>query len=378
MTKVLGHEIDSEIIEDVEVFLKKMDSQMHFQSNVSGNAMSFEWVDIVETTCPYLDNVVRNPKLLLVTEENIEKIEKTKKVTVETIKNLSKHTYFINKIDAKTGDVEPEKLLDIRGMDTFNTYENRFLYTLLDKLNRFINKRCEELDNLSIDNNKVLEYQGKTVNQSGKIDIKLKLNVNKNFDGEDNSIFAEELNSIKPRIEKIRKYTSIWGKSDFIKGMIKERAAFVKPPFTKTNIILKNPNFQMAMKLWDFLAKYDENSDNPPANDIDTKGDEIIKGLLDHTFLIDYLTLKAICNTKKEEKEELKKYGVVIINAEIKRIVSLLFNLGIKIDDEDIKALIADTMKEERTKDPAKDKDIKDKFKSAMNEYLERTQDFLQ
>ena len=76
-------------------------------------------------------------------------------------------------------------------------------------------------------------------------------------------------------------------------------------------------------------------------------------------------------------KEKLLKYAVLMINQQVKRAVSLLLNNGIEISDEEILKLISEGMKDEKDKRLVGSSDVKKKFKSAMDEYLERTQDYL-
>ena len=80
-------------------FLKSLESNMYFKSTFSGDSLSFEWIDQIEFACPYLDIIVRNPKLTLIREERVVNVEKSKKVTVESIKDLSRHTNYISKYD---------------------------------------------------------------------------------------------------------------------------------------------------------------------------------------------------------------------------------------------------------------------------------------
>lgn len=93
--------------------------------------------------------------------------------------------------------------------------------------------------------------------------------------------------------------------------------------------------------------------------------------------MIDYLTLNCISKKKKEQKENLKKMAGVLITQEIRRIVSLLFKLGIKITDEELLALFSKEIEEQRNKESIGQKDVKNKFKDAMDEYIERTNDYL-
>ena len=74
MTKILKDLIDEGVLKNVETFSKKTESEMLFNSSLTGDSLDFEWVDVVTNALPYLDNIVRNPKLTLITEQNIEKI----------------------------------------------------------------------------------------------------------------------------------------------------------------------------------------------------------------------------------------------------------------------------------------------------------------
>ena len=90
-------------------------------------------------------------KARMKTEKVLELIEKAKRITVESVKDLAKHTNYINEVDPKTGDVKPGKILDIRNEETFNIYENRFLYMLLCYLRDFIALRLEKIQKLGAD-----------------------------------------------------------------------------------------------------------------------------------------------------------------------------------------------------------------------------------
>ena len=137
----------TEVKKTVRTFNKKIESEMSYKSAFNGNALSFDWIDEFENACPRIDIIVRNAKVTLIQEANIELIEKAKRITVESVKDLARHTNYINTFDEKTGMVEPGKILDIRNEETFNIYENRFLHTLIYLLDRFVYEREQEIKN---------------------------------------------------------------------------------------------------------------------------------------------------------------------------------------------------------------------------------------
>ena len=84
----------------------------------------FEWLEIMEDTVKYIDNILRNPNRFIVNEEEIVKVELARRITVESIRHLSKHTNYIQKIE-DNGDVKPSKILNIQKDESYDTYENR-------------------------------------------------------------------------------------------------------------------------------------------------------------------------------------------------------------------------------------------------------------
>lgn len=368
---------DEKLAEKSELFMQNVSSDMSFKSEITNDSMSFDWVNEIEFSCPYLDNIVRNPKVALIKEEEVVKIEKARKITVASVKDLSKHTHFIEKIDRTTNEVRPSKILIEHHEETFNTYENRFIYTLIDNMLKFIMRKEVALENFKTKNDKVLEYAASTNNGYEKVNVELKISSKEMPKGSKENDFQKEIDELKKRVKKMKDYIASWKRSEMLKSLEKAHVAFVVSPIKKTNMILKNPNFQIAMKLWDFLQTYDYDDTDGSKDGLDTTGNEVLKGILDESFLIDYCVFDSISSSKREQKEKLSKYAVIMVKKEIHRAVSLLLNCGIKITDEEIIAMITSEIKNEKEKRAIGSTDIKKKFQSAMDEYLERTQDYL-
>lgn len=368
-------EVEKDVKDRTDIFLKKLGSEMFFKSDYEGNLVSFDWVDVIEDACPYIDIIVRQPKIALIREENTVKIEKSKKITVASIKDLSKHTEYINKIDKKTNSVEPNKILDVRNEETYNIYENRFLYTLIDSLLKFVLEKEQLLNNFELSDDKVLEYSAKTVTDFEKLDIELKVTSETLPTAKVDKKIKDEIKKIKARIKRIKEYISSWQRSEMYKALDKAHVSFIKPPIKKTNIILKNPNFRIAVKLWEYLLKFEDDEDKKE-NDTDN-GNDVLKGFLDHSFLIDYLVLDSLVPSKREQKKKMAKNAVLLLKEEIRRIVDLLLSAGIEITDEELLNMIAKEIKKDKSERLVGIDDVKKKFKNAMEEYLERAQEYL-
>lgn len=377
MAKIENLPEDQYTSEKSEKFIKNINSDMHFRSEFSANESNFDWLNEVEFALIYLDNIVRSPRVILVNEEEVVKVERAKKITVASIKNLARNTHFIEKIDDETKDVQPSKILEVRSEESYNTYENRFIFTLIDMLTRFIARQEDALKDIKNDSSKTLQYEASTTINGERVKIELNINSQEETKLDNDKETQEKLKEIKERIKKIKQYLTYWNRSEFIKNLIKARASFVIPPIKKTNLILKNPNFQVATRLWEFLYSYGLNDTNDVKSGLDTSGTNTLKEILDDSFLTQYFVLDSISQSKREQKEKLSKYAVVMLQQQVQRAVSILLNSGVKITDEQILEMLADEIKKERNKKTVGKTDIKKKFMSAMDEYLESTQNYL-
>ena len=375
MSKIFNENVDADVLKKCDDFRNKINSKMSYVSKLSSDILDLIWLEKLEEACPYIDNIIRNPKLTLIREEEVMKIEKVRKINVDSVKNLAKHSFYIEKIN-EDNDVQPSKILEIRNEETYNIYENRFIYTLLDKLNRFIREKETMLEKFSANDYKLLTYEASTISLSENINIELNISSTADLKESNDDKFNKKIDDIKNRLSKIKKYTSNWDKSEMIKSLKRAHVHFIIPPIKKTNIILKNPNFQIATKLWEFLSKYEENNDNQ-VNGLSSKGNEMLINILNHSFFTNFIVLDSVKKTKKEQRESLSNYAFIMINEEIKRIVSLLYDCGIRITDEEILKMVADAIAEERNKRVIDSDDVKLQFKDAINDYMERLQEYL-
>lgn len=151
---------------------------------------------------------------------------------------------------------------------------------------------------------------------------------------------------------------------------------WMKPPIRKTNVILKNPNFQICMQIFEYLCQELEEEEKEEEG-IEGKGGDVLLGFLDHAFLIDYFVMCSMSNTKREQKKRMAEYALILISEEIRRIIELLRSAGYSMTDEELMKIIAKELQNTKSERLIGTEDIKKKFKSAMSEYLERAQDYL-
>lgn len=222
------------------------------------STLDTEWIEIIEDTIQYIDNIFRSPNRFIVNEEEVVKVEQAKKITIETIKHVSKNTNFIQTIDTETGDVTPSKLLNVRKEESYDTYENRLIYTLVQNTKTFIKRKKEELlskmpsdeSEQTSKNNKSLEYTATSKIKEEKVNIRMNLNSNLDFSGDTSK---EKISKIFERIEEVEKKLEMLADAEPYQVIDKLHISLIREPIRKTNVVLKNVNFQYAMKLWPYL-----------------------------------------------------------------------------------------------------------------------------
>ena len=135
-----------------EVFDRSMKSGKNnfslYQKYIN-NVIDPKWVEAIEECIIPMDNIIRNPMRFIKEEEEIVNIEQTRKITQASIRHLAQHTNMISKVDPD-GSVTPSRILNVLKEETFATYENRFIYTLLKHIQYFIDKRLRILNESKI------------------------------------------------------------------------------------------------------------------------------------------------------------------------------------------------------------------------------------
>ena len=358
----------------IDEFTNKTNSTLKVNIDKKRKVKEFGWIEMIAFTIPYLDNILRKPNRFIVNEEEIVKIEQAKKVSVETIKHLSKNTNFIQTVDKETGDVTPSKLLNVRKEETYNTYENRLVFTLIQNMNRFIKKKKENLTKISPESennteekdNKMLEYSATSTVEDEQIEVNLSLNSKLvPNSGKD----TEELSTIIAQIDEIEKKIQGLQSTEVYKTLAKEHVLEVREPVKKTNVILKNVNFQYAMKLWDYLRDNFEDKDTSTEEQKDYMDNGNLKKMVDETFLLHYLTMQTLDNDdieeKKDTKEEMQKNVV-------DQMIDKMLEINENLSEEQIKNLIAAKYEVVKYKKLAVIQEIQKIFRDHIKSYMKR------
>ncbi len=279
-------------------------SLSHSRSTIALNRRILEkdidvsWVESIETGLVSIDNVIRNPSKTIINVEEVVPIALSKKITVDSVKHLAQHTDLIQSVDPETGKITPSKVLNIHKEESYLTYENKFVNTLIDRLFIFVNKRYEKLKAVS-SSEEVFAMEYNTAFESGS-GRKMKMTLN--IETSDSLEAADENGStLWDRVEKIRRIVESYKSSPFCQQMGQN---YIRPPVMRTNAIMKNVDLKACLVLWQFIEGYDKTGYEINVSDSAQKPDkEYVENLYDLSAL-NLLLFRSF--TQDSEAEVLK------------------------------------------------------------------------
>lgn len=222
-----------------------------FNRKIIEKNIDSSWLTEIEKALPHIDTVIRNPRNTIKEVEEIVTIAMSRKITVESIKHLGQHTDLIQDIDKKTGKITPSKILNIHKEETLDTYENRFVNTLIDRLYIFINIRYNKLVQTA-EAQEAYSFNYDTVADSGD---GRKVNISFKIETVDSLVGGSKDTDVWARLERVKKAIEGYKGSVLCTTL---GNAFIRPPVMRTNAITKNVELMACLTLWQFIESYDK------------------------------------------------------------------------------------------------------------------------
>jgi len=330
-------------------------SEMSFMHRFVDKQIDVRWIEAIEACIIPLDTIIRNPRRFISQEEEIIPIELARKITTDSIKHLAQHTNMIAKVE--NDSVTPNRILNIYKEESYETYENRFIYTLLLNIQYFIDKRLNEMksgatgQNVSsihftdeFENGKeIIKYSFEMTTQSPAF----KLSANADLDADVTKMGKFE------RVERIRKILFDFQNSPVMKAL--SGCALVRPPIMRTNVIAKNPDFKKAKELWDFIETYREVGFNIEVTEHNEIPNERYIEDLFNTLAINYSLIKH--HTKTESTMDYDKRKRIITPKLVERTFKEILE-DVTLDIDVVKNIFVNQVEHVSAKRAAKENKI--------------------
>ncbi len=212
-----------------------------------------DWIVAIETGLVFIEKAIKEERQFIYSNGEVVPIEKVKHVSKDSVQHLAKHSNLITK--EQTGrDFIPDQLYSVERLNDYAVYENRFLYMLLCYLRDFISIRYDKILDISNKYDGVLKLNKEITTTGRKISYQVDLHEEITDDK-----YLRESNPAKEvidRIDLILKTVMAFLATPLME--IAGKAAKLKPPITKTNVLKMDNNFKGAVALYDFIIAYDK------------------------------------------------------------------------------------------------------------------------
>ena len=276
--------------------VSRAENEFQFSNRKLEKAVDLEWVDEIEGSLESFQFIISSPRNVIKEEEVIVNVANAKRGGADVVRHLAQHASMVDNFNAETGEVRPNRLMQKYREDSVELYENRMVFTALERAYQFVKIRNDALFGAMSDElgaklkvNSDMETSTETVHMDMYIHVK-EIDSALETDEKNQDVFA--------RISRIYRLLSVFINSPFAKQM--EKLPRIRGKITKTNVLKKNPHYRTIMQLYEFLSNYDEIGyairvveQNPQIN-------ETFERDIFHSILFNYLILKGYLEDEKD------------------------------------------------------------------------------
>lgn len=211
-----------------------------------------EWISVIEDSLDAINSIIEKPRRFITTEEEVVPVSLAKRISADSVRHLSQNTQFLAPSD--DGGIHPTKILNVNTAETYDLYENRFVYHLIQRLLTFVDKRTDVIfwsTGNEIRNRFTMHSKIGDAYEEIEYNVEMTVKDRQNFAEND----ADNVDTFM-RIDRVRRLVMALRNSSFCQIM--EGCSVVRSPIQRTNLIMKDPNYRKCFQLWQFMERYDK------------------------------------------------------------------------------------------------------------------------
>ena len=228
------------------------DNTLQQKNRVLHKVVDEQWLNVVEEGISAIFNIVDKPRRFITTSEEVVPVALAKKITADSVRHLSQNTQYINTNAA--GEIQPTHILNVTTEESYDLYENRFVYHLIQRLFAFVDKCTDVIFWATGDETcNVMSMESKVDDAYEEISYKVEMTIKNRQSLVEND---EDNMDIFKRIDRVRRLSRTLRTSSFCDLM--NGCARVRSPIQRTNLMMKDPDYRKCYQLWQFIESYDE------------------------------------------------------------------------------------------------------------------------
>ena len=292
-----------------------------------------EWINAIETGLVHIEKAIKEERQFIYSNGEVIPIEKVKQVSKDSVEHLARHAELITRVQ-EGGDLIPDQLYTVERLSDYAVYENRFLYMLLCYLRDFVTLRYQKILDL-------------TNRYDGRLSVEREINgFGRTMEV---TIDLKEVRRADPYLREHNPARELIDRMDlilktilaFLATQLMEsagKAAMLKPPITKTNVLKMDNNFKGAVALYDYIIAYegDGYTVTEDVHTIDPFGDDLAEDMAEVELLLSFLTYRYGLDLGPELKAAMEREENLRRMAELKKRTEKLVALGRRLERDGV------------------------------------------
>lgn len=283
------------------------DNTLQQKNRILHKVVDERWLGVVEDSLDSIFNIIDKPRRFVTTSEEVVPVALAKKITADSVRHLSMNTQFI--ASDEKGDIQPTRILNVTTEESYDLYENRFVYHLIQRLFTFVDKRTDVIfwstgDEIC----NTMSMESKVDDAYEEISYKIEMTIKNRQSFAEND--SDNMDVFK-RIDRVRRMARTLRSSSFCELMA--GCSMVRSPIQRTNLMMKDPDYRKCYQLWQFIESYDEAGYTIEERDTALEFDEEYLIQMYTNLITNYTVFKSLLESdprKMHEIAELKREPV--------------------------------------------------------------------
>lgn len=283
------------------------DNKLQQRHQILRKVVDERWIATIEDSLEAINNIIEKPRRFITTSEEVVPVSLAKKITADSVRHLSMNTQFI--ASNEDGDIQPTRVLNVTTEESYDLYENRFIYHLIHRLIAFVDKRTDVIFwSTGNETSNTLSMESSVDDAYEQISYKLQMTVKNTQSLVEND---NDNMQVFMRIDRVRRLVFALRNSAFYSIM--NGCAKVRSPIQRTNLMMKDPDYRTCYKLWQFLESYDEVGYTIEPEESTLEFDEEYMIQMYTNLITNYTIFKSIMEADDRDMKELahKKFRTV-------------------------------------------------------------------
>ena len=276
--------------------IDRAENEFQFSNRRVEKFVDTTWIEAIEKALEAFQNIVSSPRNIIKEEEIIVNVANAKKGGSDVVRHLATHASLVENYNEESNDVRPGRVMQKLRDDTMGIYENRLVYSALERAFHFVKIRHDALfEAMGDEFGAKLKLKSDMVSATEAVHLDMFLHIT----DADGALDIDEKNrEVFDRISRLYRVLSMHMNSRFARHMAGRPK--ITGAIMKTNVLKRDTNYKAIVELWEFLIQYEDIGYTIKVIEQNPVISEDFQRDIYHNILFNYLVLKGHLERDKD------------------------------------------------------------------------------